>query len=78
MLSDDEQRDLRALIKRGAVGGGHNGRVSLDAWRCQRLASVLSDALWLYIEAAREGARLDCLTTAVRALAGALRDRMAT
>lgn len=65
-----------ATIARGFDGGGHDGRVSLEAWRCQCRARVLSEALTLYDEAVREGARLDCLTTAVRALAGALRERM--
>ena len=76
MLTTDERASIRRTIARGFDGGGHDGRVSLEAWRCQCRARVLSEALTLYDEAVREGARLDCLTTAVRALAGALRERM--
>ena len=78
MLTADELRDLGALIERGKAGGGHDGYFTCEKFRCERMACVLSDARWLYVEAAREGKRLDCLTTAVRALAGALRERMAT
>ena len=76
MLTADELRGLWRDVERGKKRG-ECADCTLDTYGCARLAGVLSDALWLYIEAAREGARLDCLTTAVRALAGALRDRMA-
>lgn len=77
MLTADELRDLWRDVERGKEGGGHVAYTRAE-WHCQRLASVLSDTLWIYTEAEREGKRLDCLTTAVRALAGALRERMAT
>lgn len=47
-----------------------------DAHR-DAIAAALYSACCAYRGATARSARLDCLTTAVRALAGALRDRLA-
>ncbi len=79
MLRADERRAVYALI--GAAEGVRSKSCDkLQRTRIRDMQDALTSAMSAYHNEACVGAnaRLDCLTTAVRALAGALRDRMAT
>lgn len=77
MLTADEVRDARALALRAADAAGELSHGDARR-RITGPLGLLHDAMEEYdAEAKRPDPRLDCLTTAVRALAGALRDRMA-
>lgn len=71
MLTADELRDARDALKRA------NGLIGAERHRVKALAMTLLSALDAYdYEARFRQPRLDCITTAVRALTGALRDRL--
>lgn len=76
MLTADELRDARALALRAADVVAELPHSDARR-RITGVLGLLRDALEEHdAEAKRRDPRLDCLTTAVRALTGALRDRL--